>query len=75
MGNNKTVELGYFIDLIEKEMGKKAVRELLPIQPGDVPATVADISHAQEKLDYAPRTSVEDGVRNFVGWFVGGERG
>lgn len=69
LGNNKTVELGYFIELIEKEIGKKAIRELLPIQPGDVPETVADISHAQEMLGYDPKTSVEEGVREFVMWF------
>jgi UDP-glucuronate 4-epimerase len=69
LGNHKPVELLYFISLIEKELGKKAITEMLPMQAGDVPSTYADISKAKKLLKWEPSTSIEEGVKKFVKWF------
>ena len=58
-----------FIEAIEKALGKKATKNLLPIQPGDVPATYADVTDLVEDLGYKPSTSIEEGVSNFVKWY------
>jgi UDP-glucuronate 4-epimerase len=69
IGNNKPVNLMRYIEVLEKCLGKKAKLDLLPMQPGDVPATVADVSHLQEAIDFRPTTSVEVGVQRFVEWY------
>ena len=69
IGNNNPVELMEFIEAIEKALGKKAKKNMLPIQPGDVPATYADVSDLVEDLGYKPATSVQEGVNNFVKWY------
>lgn len=69
LGNNNTVELEYFISCIEKELGKKAQREDLPMQPGDVVATYAEIDAAHEKLGFEPRVTIEQGVKQFIDWY------
>jgi len=69
LGRSNPVELLYFISLIEKELGIRAKKEFLPIQPGEVPETYADTTKAQKELDFEPRTSIEDGVKAFVKWF------
>lgn len=69
IGNSKTVELKYFISLFERYLGKKAKIKQLPPQPGDVPATYADISKARRLLGYEPKTNVEQGVKNLVEWY------
>ncbi|MBW2992605.1 GDP-mannose 4,6-dehydratase [Candidatus Woesearchaeota archaeon] len=69
LGNNKPVELNKFIKIIEKELGKKAKKKLMPIQPGDVPVTYANIDKAKKMLGYRPKTSIEEGVRKFIKWF------
>jgi UDP-glucuronate 4-epimerase len=69
LGNNKSVELEYFIELVEKELGKKAEKNMLPMQPGDVLETWADIKHSVEMLGYNPKISVEEGVKNFIKWY------
>ena len=69
LGNNQPVELSYFIDCIEKELKIKAKKEMLPMQPGDVPTTFADIDHSREKLGYEPKTSIEEGIKNFIKWY------
>lgn len=69
IGNNAPVKLLDFIDAIEKELGVKAIKELLPIQPGDVPETFADVSDLVADVGYKPNTSIKDGVRNFVKWY------
>jgi len=66
IGNNNPVNLMRYIEVLEKCLGKKAKLELLPMQPGDVPATVADVSNLQEAVDFRPNTSVEVGVACFV---------
>lgn len=69
IGNNNTVELMHFIGLLEKNLGKKAEMNMLPLQPGDVPDTYADVEDLVADVDYKPDTSVEDGVANFVDWY------
>ena len=69
LGNNNTVELNYFIECIEKELGKKAQRNLLPLQPGDVPETSADIEHSRENLGFEPRVRIEQGIKEFIQWY------
>ena len=69
LGNNKTEQLMDMISLIEKELGTEAKKEMLPIQPGDVPETCADIKAARKKLGYEPATSIEEGIPKFISWF------
>ncbi len=69
LGNNQTVELKYFISLIEKELNKKAKIKNLPEQKGDVPLTYADIEKAKSLLNYEPKVKIEEGVKSFIGWF------
>jgi len=71
IGNNRPEELGRLIDLIEAACGREAIRDLQPIQPGDVPATYADISAIARDLGYAPTTPIEAGVPRFVEWYRG----
>jgi UDP-glucuronate 4-epimerase len=70
LGESQTVELNYLIELIEKNLGKKAIIDRKPLQPGDVPQTFADISKARELLNYNPQTKIEDGIRKFTDWFL-----
>ena len=69
IGNNRSEELGHMIDLIERACGRKAERKLMPMQPGDVRDTYADISAIQRDLGYRPTTSIDEGVPRFVEWF------
>jgi len=69
IGNNAPVELERFIDVIEQQVGRKAVRNLMPIQAGDVPATYADIDALQSVVGFSPQTSIESGVAKFVDWY------
>jgi UDP-glucuronate 4-epimerase len=69
LGNGAPVDLMDFIELIERTINKKAVINLLPLQPGDVPETFADITKAKTILGYSPRTEVKNGVKNFVDWY------
>ena len=69
IGNNHSEELGRMIDLIEQACGTKAERNLLPMQPGDVRDTYADISAIQRDLGFAPTTSIEAGIPRFVEWY------
>ena len=69
LGNNYTVTLTDLIAAIEKTIGRKAIIERLPDQPGDVPKTYADISKARRLLDYNPETKLEDGLEAFFQWF------
>jgi UDP-glucuronate 4-epimerase len=69
LGNNRMVELSYFIACLEKELGLEAQKEYLPMQPGDVPKTCANIDHAKKLLGYNPKTGIEDGIRSFVAWY------
>ncbi|RMD84842.1 MAG: NAD-dependent epimerase [Lentisphaerae bacterium] len=69
IGNNQPVELMHLIGCLEKLLGKKAKLNLMPIQPGDVPATFADISDLEREIGFRPGTSIEDGLARFVAWY------
>ena len=69
IGSNKPCELMRYIEIIEECVGKKAEMNLLPLQPGDVPATYADVDALIKDVDYKPSTSIEDGVAKFVEWY------
>jgi UDP-glucuronate 4-epimerase len=69
IGSNNPVELLRFIELIEENLGLKAERNLLPLQPGDVPDTYADVDALVEDVGYKPSTSVEVGIARFVEWY------
>jgi UDP-glucuronate 4-epimerase len=69
LGESRTVSLSELIALLEKELGRKALIDRQPSQPGDVPQTFADISKARRLLGYEPRTQIEEGIRRFVEWF------
>ncbi len=69
LGNNTPSNLMDVIGLIEKELGQEAKKNLLPLQPGDVPETCADISRAQKNIGFDPKTPVEEGLREFIGWY------
>ena len=69
IGNSQPVNLLRYIEVIEQCLGRKAIVELLPMQPGDVQATVADVSSLQEATGFRPDTSVETGIANFIDWY------
>jgi UDP-glucuronate 4-epimerase len=69
IGNNQPVELLRLIEVLETALGRKAIRNLLPIQPGDVPATFADITDLQRDVGFRPSTPIEVGVPKFVEWY------
>jgi len=71
IGNNEPVELSRFIAAIESALGVKAKQNLLPLQPGDVPATFANIDDLVRDVGFRPRTTIEDGVARFVEWYRG----
>ncbi|MFZ1073296.1 MAG: SDR family NAD(P)-dependent oxidoreductase [Verrucomicrobiia bacterium] len=70
LGESQTVKLARLIELLEQSLGKKAVIDRQPVQPGDVPITFADISKAQARLGYNPRVKIEQGIPKFVDWFL-----
>jgi UDP-glucuronate 4-epimerase len=69
IGNNGTVEVPRVVALLEQELGRKATIELVPMQPGDVPETCADVDDLMRDVGFRPATPIEDGVRKFVVWF------
>ena len=69
IGNNKPTELEYFISLIEKNLNKKAIKNYLEMQPGDVEETAADISKLNKMTGFVPSTSIEDGIPKFISWY------
>ena len=71
IGNNNPVELMRFIEVLEGCLGKKAERNLLPMQAGDVPATYADIDDLMKSTDFRPSTPIEVGIQRFVSWYRG----
>ncbi len=70
IGNNNPVKLMDFIEALEKKIGKVAKKNMLPIQAGDVPSTYADVSDLIADLDYKPETTIQEGINNFVDWYV-----
>ena len=69
IGSNNPIELMRYIEILEEKLGKVAVKNLLPLQPGDVPATYADVDALVEDVNYKPSTSIEEGVEKFVSWY------
>lgn len=69
IGNHQPVELGHFIDVLERCLGVPAQRQLMPMQPGDVPATYADITDLTRDVGFRPQTSIETGIARFVDWY------
>jgi UDP-glucuronate 4-epimerase len=70
IGNHTPVELLYLIEVLEDCLGRKAEKKFLPMQPGDVPATLADVSDLTRDAGFTPSTSIEEGVRRFTEWYV-----
>lgn len=69
IGNHQPVELSYLISLLEKALGKTAKKNLLPMQPGDVPATYAEVDHLIREVGFKPDTPIEVGIQRFVDWY------
>ena len=69
IGNNEPIELSRFIEAIESAAGKAAKKDYLPMQPGDVPATYADIDSLQAAVGFKPSTTIEEGMQKFVEWY------
>ncbi|MBS3158930.1 GDP-mannose 4,6-dehydratase [Candidatus Woesearchaeota archaeon] len=69
IGNSKPIELNYFIEVLENTLGKTAEKELMEDQQGDVKQTFADISKAKKMLNYKPKTSISEGLKEFVEWY------
>ena len=69
IGNNRPEELLHVVALLEKEFGRTAKKEMLPMQPGDVPATYADIEDLARDIGFKPATTIEDGIARFAKWF------
>jgi UDP-glucuronate 4-epimerase len=71
IGNNEAVDISHVVDLLEAEIGRKAVREMAPMQPGDVTETCADIDELMRDVGFRPATPIGEGVRRFVAWYRG----
>jgi UDP-glucuronate 4-epimerase len=71
IGNNDPVQLMDYIACIEKALGKEAQKNFLPLQPGDVPETYADIDDLTRDIGYQPATKIEDGIAKFIEWYRG----
>lgn len=69
IGNNQPVDLSHYIEVIEKKLGKTAKKNLLPLQPGDVPDTYADVDDLVKDVGFKPQTSVEEGINRFIDWY------
>jgi len=69
LGNHRSEELRRFVTILEEALGRKAIVELLPMQPGDVPASYADIAESQRDLGFQPKTSIDVGLPRFIDWY------
>jgi len=69
IGNNNPEDLMHVVSLLEKEFGRSAAKEMLPMQPGDVPATYADVEDLAHEIGFRPATAIEDGVARFARWY------
>lgn len=69
IGNNQPVELMAFVEAIEEKLGVKAIKNLLPLQEGDVPETYADVRALIDAVDFKPNTSIKQGISNFIDWY------
>jgi UDP-glucuronate 4-epimerase len=71
IGNNRSVDVMRLVELLEAELGRTAIKELVPIQPGDVSETCADIDDLEREVGFRPSTTIEDGVHRFIKWYRG----
>jgi UDP-glucuronate 4-epimerase len=69
IGNNNPEQLMHVVSLLEQEFGREAIKEMLPMQPGDVPATYADIEDLARDIGFRPSTTIEDGIKRFADWY------
>ncbi len=69
LGNNTPVQLLEFIEILEEALGKEAEKNMMPMQPGDMKETYADLSKSKEKLGYEPKTGIKEGIKKFVDWY------
>ena len=69
IGNNNPVDVPKVVAILEKELGRTAKKEMLPMQPGDVPATYADVDDLMREVDFRPATPIEEGIALFVTWY------
>ena len=69
IGNNTPVELSYFIEVLEKTIGREAIKNYMDMQMGDVPATYADIDDLSRDVGFEPKTSIEEGIQRFIDWY------
>ncbi len=69
IGNHQPTELGRFIEILEQACGRTAIKNYLPMQPGDVVDTYADVEDLQQAVDFAPSTPIEIGIERFVKWY------
>ena len=69
IGNNNPVEVLEVVQILERALGKKAIRELLPMQPGDVPATFADVGDLMREVGFKPSTPIAEGIARFIAWY------
>jgi len=74
LGNSKPVKLMYFIELLERYLGRTAKKNFLPMQEGEMPVTYADINKSRELLGYNPKVSIEEGLKRFCSWFLDNKR-
>jgi UDP-glucuronate 4-epimerase len=74
IGNNNPVDVPHVVDLLEQAIGKKAIRESVPMQAGDVPATYADVDDLMRDVGFKPSTPIAEGIARFVSWYVGYQR-
>jgi UDP-glucuronate 4-epimerase len=70
IGNHSPVQVEYVVDLLERHLGRRAIREYVDMQPGDVPATFADVTALTAATGFQPATSIEDGVARFAAWYL-----
>jgi UDP-glucuronate 4-epimerase len=70
LGNNRPEHVMQLVSLLEKYLGKRAIVELLPIQPGEIAITYADISKSQKILGFSPKVSLEEGIEKFLDWYT-----
>jgi UDP-glucuronate 4-epimerase len=71
VGNHHPEEVTHVVALLEKELGRAAVKDMLPMQPGDVTETFADVGDLMRDVGFKPQTSIEDGIRDFIAWYRG----
>jgi UDP-glucuronate 4-epimerase len=69
VGNEQSIELLRYIEVLEKVLGRKARMEMLPMQPGDVPDTESDVGKLSELIGYRPKVGIDEGIRKFVEWY------